>query len=73
MIEYKLGRDVNGNKTLKVKVGTAKAFSIQTCQNLPNTHRCIDEDDINYSQTSNEVHAYIKMFGTPRQKELLGW
>ena len=70
---FKLGRDVNGNKIIKVKVGTARAFNIQTNGNLPKTHQALDDDDINYAQTQNEVHAYIKQYGTKRQKEILGW
>ena len=36
--KFKLGRDLNGNKTLHVKAGDKRAKTIQTNGNLPKTH-----------------------------------
>jgi len=61
------GLDTNGNKVCKVKLPPARAFSIQTNGNLPQTHRngvC--------EATAGEVQAYVKEFGTPRQRAVLG-
>lgn len=51
---YTISRDANGNKTLRVKIGDARAFSIQTNGNLPTTHR----DGIG-RHTQPEVDAYL--------------
>jgi hypothetical protein len=50
----KISRDKNGNKTLRVKIGNARAFSIQTNGNLPTTHR----DGIG-PHTQPEIDAYL--------------
>ena len=68
MTTYKIGRDVNGNKVVRVSIPGERGFSIQTNGNLPSTER----DGVTY-QTDNEVCDYIKRYGTPRQKELLGY
>ena len=62
--------DTNGNRVLKYNkhdLGGARGFSIQTLGNLPQTHR-----DGMGCWTEGEVRAYLKEFGTPRQKELFG-
>jgi hypothetical protein len=51
--EYTLARDTNGNRTLRIKNGNARASSIQTNGNLPRTHR----DGIG-EWTAGEVEAY---------------
>jgi len=61
------GRDANGNKTCKVKLPPARAFSIQTNGNLPQTHRngvC--------EATAGEVRAYVREVGTAKQRATLG-
>ena len=69
----KLSRDTNGNKTLKL-IGNSecRGFSVQTNGNLPRTHR-MDKYNFNDSTAENELHAFIKVHGTARQKEMLGW
>lgn len=66
----KISFDTNGNRILKLDkcdLGGAKGFSIQTLCDLPKTHR----DGIG-PWTDGEVRAYIKEYGTQRQKELFG-
>jgi hypothetical protein len=65
--DYTLGRDTNGNRTLTVRPGGGRGFSIQTCQNLPETHR----DGIT-ERTGAEVRAYVTEHGTARQRAALG-
>jgi len=50
---YTLARDINGNKTLRIKEGDNRARSIQTNGNLPRTHR----DGVG-DWTPGEVAAY---------------
>ena len=67
----KIAYDTNGNKALKIEgsdLGTKRGFSIQTCGNLPETHR----NGIAPQITDNEVRMYIKNYGTARQKRLMG-
>ncbi len=67
MTTYTIGRDRNGNRTVRVKLKSSRAFSIQTNGNLPATHRqgvC--------SATQGEVSGYVRQFGTARQRQLLG-
>jgi len=61
---YKIGRDKNGNKTVKVTHAGLRGFSIQTNGNLPRTHR----DGVG-SWTQGEVSEYVKNYGTEKQKE----
>lgn len=59
----KAGRDVNGNKVLRVKVGESRAFSVQTLGNLPQTHRngiC--------AETVQEPRGWVMVYGTATQK-----
>lgn len=65
-VSYKIGRDVNGNKILRVQ-SREGGFSIQTNGNLPQTHR----DGVT-SETDAEVCAYVAKHGTERQKRILG-
>ena len=67
MTTYKTGYDINGNKIVRVIPDNGRGFSIQTNGNLPNTHR-----DGVWHQTPDEVTAYVKAYGTKRQKGLLG-
>jgi hypothetical protein len=50
---YTLARDTNGNRTLRIKEGDARARSIQTNGNLPRTHL----DGVG-DWTPGEVEAY---------------
>ena len=69
----KLSRDKNGNKTAKVLfLDGTRGFSVQTLGNLPETHR-MTKEDCNQFVAGNELHAFIKVYGTKHQKELLGW
>ena len=68
MTTYKIGRDVNGNKVVRVSIPGERGFSIQTNGNLPSTER----DGADNRWTPGEVADYVKNYGTPRQKELLG-
>ncbi len=64
---FTISRDRNGNKTVKIKAGSTRAFSIQTLGNLPETHRrgvC--------NETQGEVSAWVRKFGTASQKSALG-
>lgn len=70
-VNYKMGKDANGNRVIRVRIteGTwaGRGFSIQTCGNLPITHRAGVVE-----ATDDEVRAYIVKHGTPRQKRILG-
>ena len=74
-MNVKQGKDVNGNTIVKVSFGKGiRGFSIQTNGNMPRTHRAITwEGVINEYEAINETHGFIKIHGTERQKELLGW
>ena len=67
-----LGRDTNGNKTLKVSFTNANGFSVQTNQNLPLTHR-MTSDHFDYKAAAEELRNHIKRFGTRRQRDITGW
>ncbi len=71
----KLSRDNNGNKLLKIEssdLGGCRGFSIQTLGNLPKVH-CMTKETFNTHEALNDLHAYVKLYGTTRQKDLLGW
>lgn len=71
MATLKLSRDTYGNKILIYSPGAGRrGFSVQTLGNLPEVHRMTPED-INNQQAMNELHAYIKKYGTKHQKDLL--
>ncbi len=59
-----LDRDLNGNRTVKVKIGHNRAFTIQSNGNLPKTHRTFEPD-------LDEIRKYVFAYGTHRQKELM--
>lgn len=64
---YTIDRDRNGNRIVRVTVPNNRPFAIQTNGNLPETYRngiC--------PATAGEVNAYVREFGTVRQRELLG-
>ena len=68
-----IGRDTNGNKILKVTFrDKTRGFSVQTNGTLPETHR-MTQDTFNDHIANGELNAYIKKYGTERQKDLLGW
>ena len=71
-MNLKLSKDVNGNKTLKVMPHGERGFSIQTNGNLPETHR-MSKHDFDHSLAINELNGWIKLYGTDREKDLLGW
>ena len=74
-MQIKPSKDINGNTIVKVSFDKGvKGFSVQTNGNMPRTHRAITwEACFNESQAINELHGFIKVHGTERQKELLGW
>jgi len=73
-MNLKLGRDANGNKLLKVSFGKGfRGFSVQTLGNLPRVHKATHLGEISRATIENELHAFVKKFGTGRQKDLLGW
>lgn len=61
--QYKISRDKNGNKIVKVSRPGLRSFSIQTNGNLPKTHR----DGVG-EWTAGEVGEYVQSFGTEKQK-----
>lgn len=67
MTTYSIGRDVNGNKVCRVKPTNGRGFSIQTLQNLTLTH----VDGVG-PWTQGEVSAYVRDYGTKRQRKALG-
>ena len=66
-MKIKKSIDRNGNSIVRVAVHGARSFSIQTNGKLPETHR----DGI-CPATAGEVRAYVREFGTARQRELIG-
>lgn len=72
------GRDVNGNKVIKISFPNQKPFSIQTLGNLPKTHRILREYDNDKDITPEEIDtiereviSYVEEFGSKKQKESL--
>jgi hypothetical protein len=65
-VAYKIGRDANGNKLVKVSTSGRGGFSIQTNGNLPQT----DRDGVT-TATDAEVCAYVSKHGTWRQRRIL--
>lgn len=65
-VNYTIGRDRNGNKTLRCS-SREGAFTIQTNGNLPQTHR----DGVT-SETDAEVCAYVRGLGNERRRRILG-
>jgi hypothetical protein len=72
------GRDINGNKVIKISFPNQKPFSIQTLGNLPKTHRILREYDNDKDITPEEIAtiereiiSYVEEFGSKKQKESL--
>ena len=65
-VNYTIGRDKNGNKTLRCS-SVEGGFSIQTNGNLPHTHR----DGVTEA-TDAEVCAYVRRHGGDRRRRILG-
>jgi len=63
-MNLKMSRDKNGNKTVIVTFPGSRSFSIQTSGVLTETHAT------NIPQPL-EIKAYIRQYGTLRQKSLL--
>lgn len=67
MNNYKIGRDYNGNKIVKISpVNGARGFSIQTLGNLYQTNR----DGVG-DYTPGEVAEYIRKHGTQAQRDIM--
>ncbi len=62
-----IGRDVNGNKVLRIKPTGARGFSIQTNGNMPAT----DRHGIG-THTWGELRKYVSAFGTERERAICG-
>ena len=68
MNNYKIGRDTNGNKIVRISPGKGeRGFSIQTQGNLYQTNR----DGVGV-WTPSEVAGYVRALGTPRQRAIMG-
>ena len=73
------GRDVNGNRTIKLKFKNQRGFSIQIgggC--LPHTYSCgmyngdiFDITDNDFMVIENEIVDYIEKYGSQNQRILL--
>lgn len=63
---YDIRRDVNGNKCCLYRPAKGKAFSVQTNDNMPETHRL----GIN-PETPQEFAEYISSCGTDYQRDCL--
>lgn len=78
LADLSLGRDINGNKLLKIKFRPkyrlGRGFSVQTLQNLPQTHSMNKYLFMTLGGQSiavKELVNYIYKFGTKRQKTQL--
>jgi hypothetical protein len=67
--------DKNGNRVLVCKVGTKRAFRVQTNGNLPIAHNCDNSTlancAFNRGRVIGELKAYVDQYGTKKQKEAL--
>ena len=72
LIEF--SRDINGNKTIKIKSKNGRSFSIQTLGNLPFTHKQTFDSvgQLELSKINKEINSYVSEHGTKRQKNILG-
>ena len=61
------GRDVNGNKTVKVKVEGFQGFSIQTDWNLPLCHKT--SFYANRLDCQEEVREYVRKYGKSTRRK----
>ena len=66
VLNFLLGCDRNGNKVLRVS-DRERGFSIQTNGNLPDTHH----NGVT-AATRDEVLAYVRRYGTRRQRTIVG-
>lgn len=64
--EYSIGIDRNGNKVVKVRHAGRRGFSIQTLDNLPETHLTGVGP-----HTATEVSRWVARYGTARQQAVL--
>jgi hypothetical protein len=66
------GMDINGNKIIYFSYPNSGKMSIQTNQNLPQTHKLIDNfdslSDKDLNIIKNEIVNYIQNYGTQRMK-----
>ena len=75
-IKLSIGRDVNGNKVLKIRRIGCRGFSIQTNGNLPKSHN-ISITDLSKnllwenSEVKKELIDYVNQHGSARQKVVL--
>lgn len=67
MTTYRIRLDRNGNKVCRVAMEGERGFSIQTNGNLVET----DRNGVG-PWTANEVSAWVRAYGTARQRELMG-
>jgi len=75
-----VGMDTNGNRVIKLAMGSNRGFSLQTNSQLPKTHFIIkgmDNKDLKTLKQSElntiekEVVTYLKDFGTEMQRKKL--
>ncbi len=68
-----IAKDKNDNKVVKIRPLFSRGFSIQTNGNLPNCHT-LELGTKLYGQQYFfvEIFTYIRLYGTQRQKEILG-
>lgn len=63
--------DKNGNNALKIKPSWfGRAFSIQTNQNLPETHRQILAKNLSLQTAHRELDGHLAKVGTKFQKRI---
>jgi len=67
MTYYKMGRDINGNKVLRVRPEGGRGFSIQTNGNIPKT----DHYGVG-NWTHGEVLDCVQKHGSAREKLVMG-
>ena len=73
-IKFKLARDINGNKIVKITREGFTGFSIQTLGNLPSTHRRGMKDKLDAYDNFvmlTEVSCYVASHGTTKQQALI--
>lgn len=67
MTNFKVTRDRNGNRVVKVYGEGFRGFLIQSNGNLPKTHR----DGLG-PWTEGEVRTYVRSYGTDHQRDAIG-
>ena len=68
----KLSKDQYGCKILAVTFIGANGFKVQTNQNLPKVHS-MRKDNFDYKIALESLDNYVKLYGTRRQRILLGF